>query len=272
MNSERYQISVNNLRVDVIRKRIKHLHLAVYPPDGRVRVSVPLAVSDEAVRLAVIDKLGWIHRKQAKMRDQPRQSSREMVTGESHYFQGRRYLLNVIETDGHETVSLNGNRTMDLYVRPGNGARTGGRASAGSATGNGSEIMAGAGAEDAAGRARRLAILRRWYREQLHDQIPGLIAKWEPIVGADVAEWRIKRMKTRWGTCNTQARRVWLNLELAKKPVNCLEFVLVHEMVHLHERLHNERFMAYMDRFMPQWRLHRAELNRRPLVHEDWGY
>jgi len=258
VSTHRRQIIVNDLRVDVIRKRIKHLHLSVYPQDGRVRVSAPMSVSDDAVRLAVIDKLGWIRRKQAKMREQPRQSPREMVTGESHYFQGQRYLLNVIETDGRQTVILNGNRTMDLYVRPGAGA--------GSEKGVGAAVAAGPET------LKRLAILRRWYREQLHNQIPELIAKWEPIVGVDVAEWRIKRMKTRWGTCNIQDRRVWLNLELAKKPMNCLEFVLVHEMVHLHERLHNERFMAHMDKFMPQWRLYKDELNRRPLVHEDWGY
>jgi predicted metal-dependent hydrolase len=242
MNTDRYTLEVEGVQVEVRRKDIKNLHLAVYPPEGRVRVSAPRYLGDEAVRLAVITKLGWIRRQQAKFRAQARQSQREMVSGESHYYWGRRYLLDVIEADAPPRVRLRGNRTLELRVRPG------------------------------ADRDKREAVLYRWYRARLKEAIPPLVAKWEPVVGVQVAEWGVKRMKTRWGSCNIQARRVWLNLELVKKPPVCLEYVLVHEMVHLLERLHNARFQAYMDKFMPQWRLYRDELNAAPLAYEHWTY
>ncbi|RMD66223.1 M48 family peptidase [Candidatus Parcubacteria bacterium] len=241
MSTERYVLEIEGLRVEVRRKPIKNLHLSVYPPDGQVRVSAPEYLGDEAIRLAVIDKLGWIRRQQAKFQAQPRQSRREMVSGESHYFQGRRYLLEVIEADAPPVVQVN-HRKLVLRVRPGTD------------------------------RDKREAILYRWYRRQLKAQIPPLIAKWEPVIGVQVAEWGVKRMKTRWGTCNIEARRIWLNLELVKKPPRCLEYVLVHEMVHLLERHHNERFRALMSRFLPQWRFYRDELNSEPLAHENWTY
>jgi predicted metal-dependent hydrolase len=237
-----HQITVNDLVVNVVRKDIKNLHLAVCPPDGWVRVSAPLRVNDEAVRLAVISKLAWIKRQQAKFAGQERQSAREYISGESHYYWGRRYLLNVIYHDAPPRVVVRNNTKLDLYVR------------------TGSDL------------ARRERALLAWYRQQLKAAIPPLVAKWEDVMGVQVAEWRVKRMKTRWGTCNVQARRIWLNLELVKKPPNCLEYIVVHEMVHLLERLHNERFVAYMDQFLPQWRLLRAELNQAPLGHETWEY
>ncbi len=230
------------MSVEVVRKDIKNLHLAVYPPNGRVRVAIPLRLDDEAVRLAVISRLGWIRRKQAGLKQQDRQSEREMFSGESHYVQGRRYRLDVIEYTGRTSVCLRNNNTLEMRVRPGTSGQN------------------------------REAALHRWYRQLLRAQIPELIAKWEPVVGVNVADWGIKKMKTRWGTCNNAARRIWLNLELAKKPPSCLEYILVHEMLHLLERHHNDRFREYMDRFMPQWRLHREELNRAPLAHEDWQY
>ncbi len=228
--------------MEVVRKDIKNLHLAVYPPHGRVRVAVPLRVSDETVRLAVISRLGWIRRQQSTLDQQERQSEREMVTGESHFVQGRRYRLDVIEQDGPASVVIRNSKTLELRVRPGTD------------------------------RQKREEVFWRWYRQLLREQIPDLLAKWEPVVGVRVASSGIKRMKTRWGTCNTEAQRIWLNLELAKKPPACLEYILVHEMVHLLERHHNDRFRAYMDEFMPQWRLYREELNRAPLAHEDWEY
>jgi len=228
--------------VDVVRKDIKNLHLAVYPPDGRVRVAVPLLIDDEAVRLAVISKLAWIKRQQALFQGQDRQSAREYVSRESHYYWGDRYLLNVAYHDAPPQVVVRNKTTLDLFVR---------------------------GGSDTAQRER---VLQEWYRQQLKAAIPPLIAKWEQVVGVQVAEWRVKRMKTRWGTCNEQARRIWLNLELVKKPPQCLEYIIVHEMVHLMERNHNERFVAYMDEFMPQWRLFRDELNQAPLAHEAWEY
>ncbi len=242
MSTNHSEIIVGGLAIEVVRKNIKNLHLGVYPPEGRVRVAVPLRLDDEAVRLAVISRLGWIHRKQVEFEEQERQSEREMITGESHYVKGRRYRLDIIEHDGPATVRITNNRTLELRVRPG------------------------------MDREKREALLHRWYRRQLREQIPVLIAKWEPLLGVEVAAWGIKKMKTRWGTCNISARRIWLNLELAKKPNACLEYIVVHEMVHLLERRHNERFREYMDRFMPQWRLFRDELNKFPLGHEDWEY
>ena len=167
---------------------------------------------------------------------------REMVTGESHYVQGRRYRLDVVEHDGPSSICQPNNTTLQLRVRPGTD------------------------------RGKREAVLHRWYRQRLHEQIPELIALWEPVLGVKVTEWRIKKMKTRWGTCNIESRRIWINLELAKKPSECLEYILVHEMVHLLERHHNYLFRAHMDQLMPQWRLHREILNRAPLAHEDWEY
>lgn len=242
MSTEVHQITVGDLVVDVVRKDIKNLHLAVYPPNGRVRVAAPLLVDDEAVRLFTISKLPWIKRQQAKFEAQERQSTREYVSGESHYYRGRRYLLNVVYHDGPPRVTICNNTTLDLIVRTGSDA------------------------------AQRERVLLEWYRRQLKDLVPPLIAKWEGAIGAEVAEWGVKRMKTKWGTCNIEARRIWLNLELAKTSVRCLEYIIVHEMVHLLERNHTDRFTAYMNQFLPQWRLRRDELNRGPLAHEDWDY
>jgi predicted metal-dependent hydrolase len=235
-------IDVHGIRVEVVRKNIKNLHVGVYPPNGRVRVAVPLRLDDDAVRLALISRLAWIRRRQTEFEQQDRQSRREMLTGETHYFQGRRYRLNVIEHKGPPAIVSSSNTTMELRVRLG------------------------------ADQNEREDVLQRWYRSQLRGLIPPLIAKWESKVGVTVGEVRIKRMKTRWGSCNTAARRIWLNLELAKKPALCLEYVLVHEMVHMLERGHGERFRNLMDRYLPTWRLCREELNRTPLAHEEWRY
>lgn len=237
-----HQIDVNGLAVDVVRKDIKNLHLAVYPPNGRVRVAAPLRVNDEAVRLAVIARLAWIKRQQLKFEEQERETQREYVNGESHYFQGARYRLNVIVRDAPSRVIVRNKRFIDLYVRPHSTLE------------------------------QRERIMSAWYRAYLRQTVPPLIEKWASIIGVEVAEWGIKQMKTRWGTCNIKARRVWLNLELAKKSARCLEYILVHEMVHLLERHHNERFLELMNKFMPQWRLLREELNRAPLSHETWDY
>jgi hypothetical protein len=239
---ERRQISIRGLPVDVVRKGIKNLHLGVYPPHGRVRVAAPLAVSDEAVRLAVIGKLGWIKRQRARFEEQPRESKREMVSGESHYFLGQRYRLNVVVQNGPARVAIRNKRKIDLFVRQGTGT------------------------------FQRERVLHAWYRRQLKALIPPLIAQWEDAMGVKVAEWGVKQMKTKWGACNVEARRIWLNLELAKKPVQCLEYIIVHEMAHLVERHHNDRFTKLMDSFLPQWRLQRAELNRAPLGHATWKY
>lgn len=225
-----------------MRKAIKNLHLAVYPPEGRVRMAVPLHVTDENIRLAVISKLSWIRRQRTNFINQPRQSKREMVSGESHYFMGRRYLLDVDYRHGRHEIALKNNNTMTLFVQSGTS------------------------------RQNREKVLLDWYRRQLKEMIPNLIAQWEPVVGVQVNHWGIKKMKTRWGACNSEAKRIWFNLELAKKPPECLTYILVHEMVHLLERHHNVRFKSLMDRFLPSWLMHREELNRAPLAHEDWQY
>ena len=207
-----------------------------------MRVAAPLAVSDEAVRLAVIEKLAWIKRQRAKFADQPRQSQREMVNGESHYFLGRRYRLRVHAHAAPARVAVHGVGHLDLFVRP--GTRT----------------------------EKREAIVLRWHREQLKKLVPPLLEKWQNLLRVRVADWGIKRMRTKWGSCNSLARRVWFNLELAKKPEVCLEYIVAHELTHLHERHHNDRFTALLDTHMPQWRQYRDMLNRLPLAHEDWVY
>ncbi|MCX4156649.1 MULTISPECIES: M48 family metallopeptidase [Paraburkholderia] len=199
-------------------------------------------MSDDAIRLAVIGKLGWIRRQQQKFEAQPRQSKREMVSGESHYYQGRRYRIRVVYHEGPATVVLRNKTTMVITVRPETSAE------------------------------QRLRIVERWYRDQLKAEIPALLEKWQPLLGVKVAAWGIKKMKTKWGSCSINAGRIWVNLELAKKLPQCLEYILVHEMVHLMERHHNDRFTALMDRHLPHWRSYREELNRAPLGHEDWSH
>ena len=238
----KHHISVSGLDVEVIRKDIKNLHIGVYPPDGRVRVAAPLSLDDDAVRLAVISKLGWIKKQKKNFKEQPRQSKREFVQRESHYFLGRRYLLNIKEERGPARVEIRRSNRLDLYVPQGSSTEQSER------------------------------VLTEWYRRELKARIPPLIEKWQAVIGVQIAEWGVKRMKTKWGSCNREARRIWFNLELAKKPIHCLEYIVVHEIVHILERHHNERFTALMDVFMPTWRLHRDELNRTPLKHEKWIY
>lgn len=242
MTTETHHFTVRGIKVEVVRKDIKNLHLGVYPPHGRVRVATPLVVNDEAVRLAVIDKLGWIKRQKAKFAEQPRQTQREMVNGESHYFLGKRYRLRVHEIDAPARVTLRGLGSIDLFVRPNTDS------------------------------AQREIILLRWHREQLKAIIPPILEKWQSALKVQVADWGVKKMKTKWGSCNTVARRVWFNLELAKKPVQCIEYIVLHELVHLLERHHNEHFTSLMDSYMPHWRLCRDTLNSGVLGYEEWKY
>jgi predicted metal-dependent hydrolase len=243
MNIELSRITVSGLPVEIVRKAIKNLHLGVYPPNGRVRVAAPVRVHNEAVRLAVISRLAWIKRQRRRFHSQERQSAREFISRESHYFLGRRYLLNVIERDEPSRVVVVHNKTaLDVYVP------------------RGTEC------------AKKQQALIAWYRKELKALIPPMIEKWEGILGITVADWGVKKMKTKWGSCNVEDRRIWLNLELAKKPVHCLEYIVAHEMVHLLERHHNDRFTTLMDKFLPNWRLHRDELNSAPLAHETWSY
>lgn len=235
-------ITVSGIRVQIERKNIKNLHLGVYPPNGRVRVAAPLVINDEAVRLAVIDKLGWIRRQQAKFAEQPRQSARDMVNGESHYLLGRRYRLRVHEQPGKQYLAIRGLASLDLFVNPGRST------------------------------VQREAVLLRWHRQQLNGLIQPLMAQWQTTLGVQANTWGIKRMKTKWGSCNPVSKRLWFNLELAKKPVECLEYIVVHELVHLLERNHTERFTTLMDQHLPSWRARRELLNSSPLAHESWAY
>lgn len=240
MNIEEHELMVSGLRVHLIRKSIKNLHLGVYPPDGHVRVAAPLTVSTEAVRRAVIEKLGWIKRQQAKFNQQERQPEREMVSGESHYFLGHRYRLQVIPAAGHSKIILPNRSFMELYVSP-----------------------------DSSAEYRR-QILARWYRTQLKGLLNPIVDKWQHLLQVEVTAWGIKKMKTKWGSCNPDAGRIWINLELAKKSLQCIEYVVAHELLHLVERTHNSRFVTLLDLHIPQWRVYRQELNAAPLAYEIW--
>jgi len=242
MTTESHELIVSGLRVSVVRKRIKNLHLGVYPPDGRVRVAVPLTISDEAVRIAVLGKLRWIRRQQAAFAGQARQSRREMIAGESHYYLGRRYRLAVSTTQGKSEVTIRSRNTLELRAAPGMTPE------------------------------QRARVLAHWYRERLRALATPLLEKWQRILGVTVEEWGIKKMKTKWGSCNASARRIWLNLELVKKPPECLEYLIVHELIHLLVRHHDVRFHALMDKHLPKWQASRKTLNAAPLAHEVWEY
>lgn len=234
--SSTHEITVSGIPVQVVRKPIKHLHLSVCPPQGHVRVAAPIHMTDDNIRLAIITRLIWIKQQQANFQAQPRQSARQMVTGESHYVFGKRYRLEVIERRGCHEVVIKNNRTLQLFVNPGTST------------------------------PNRALVLNQWYRDQLTARIPKLLDRWQPQIGKEVADWGIKKMKTKWGSCNIAQRRIWLNLELAKKPIECLEYVVVHELVHLLERHHGDRFKAHMDQYFPQWRHCRDVLQREPLA------
>jgi predicted metal-dependent hydrolase len=236
------QITISNITIDVFRKEIKNIHLAVYPPTGRVRIAAPISVNADTLRLFAISKLGWIKRNQRKFEGQERQSPREYKNRESHYFQGRRYLMNVIEVNATPKVVLRSKTYIDLFVRPKTSSE------------------------------KCHEIMNEWYRQQLKQLIPGIIEKWEGIMDVKVNEWHIKQMKTKWGTCNIPKKRIWLNLELAKKPLHCLEYIIVHEMVHLLERHHNDRFLYHISKYLPNWKQLKAELNKLPVSHADWEY
>lgn len=233
-------LTVGGITVAVVRKPIRSLRFSVQPPDGSVRVSAPVELNDDVVRLAIVNKLSWIKRQREAFAAQPRQSARAMVTGETHYVFGRACRLRVVEHDG--PVRIGTPRKGEIVVHARRGLTS----------------------------EQRERALHAWYRERLKELVPELVAKWERLLDVKAAAVGIKRMKTRWGTCNTSARRVWLNLELAKKPRRCLEYIVAHELAHLVERTHSARFVALLDRHMPRWQGLRAELNAAPLAHEGW--
>lgn len=230
-------IIIRDIQIEVIRKDIKNLHLSVHPPDGRVRISSPQHLNNEAIRLFAISRLSWIRRNIKEFNNQKREPVFEYVSGESHYYKGVRYLLNVVYHDRKPKVEIRNKKYIDLFVR----------------TGSSQE--------------KRKEVLNEWYRGKLKKEIVKLLEKWQPIIGVDVTDFGVRQMKTKWGTCSEQVKRIWLNLELAKKPFNNLEYVVVHELLHLIEHKHNERFIALMDKFLPNWRSLKKELNNSPLGH-----
>ncbi len=235
------QITLGDIAVDVVTKDIKNIHLSVYPPTGRVRISAPLRMEIELIRVYAISKLGWIKTQQRKLRAQERETRREYLDRESHYVWGKRYLLKVSEKEAPSEVVLKHNKIL-LQVRP-------------------ETNLVG-----------KQAVVEEWYRKTLKEAVVPLIAKWEPLMGVKVERFYVQKMKTKWGSCSPATRSIRFNTDLAKKPLECLEYIVVHEMVHLLERHHNESFISHMNRFMPQWRLFQADLNRLPVRHEDWIY
>jgi predicted metal-dependent hydrolase len=234
-------VQLGDIAVDVVLKDIKNVHLSVYPPTGRVRISAPSRMSLDTIRVFAISKLDWIKQQQKKLREQERETSREYLDRESHYVWGKRHLLKVIESTSAPEVDLKRNILL-LRIRPGSNEE------------------------------KKQAALEEWYRKQLKAAVPPLIAKWESLLGVKVKRFFVQRMKTKWGSCSSGAGSIRLNTELAKKPPECLEYIVVHEILHLLEPTHNSRFIALMDQFMPKWQFQRQELNRLPVRHETWGY
>ena len=241
MSTDVSQIQLGDIAVDVVLKDIKNVHLSVHPPTGRVRISAPKRMRLDTIRVFAISKLAWIRQQQTKLRAQERETPREYVERESHYVWGKRHLLTVIESEGTPSIEIKHSRML-LRVPP----RT--------------------------GEEKRKALVEAWYREQLKEAVPPLLARWQQLLGVSVQRFFVQRMKTRWGSCNPKTGTIRLNTDLAKKPRGCLEYLVVHEMIHLIEPTHNARFVALMDGAMPQWRIVREQLNRLPVRHDEWAY
>ena len=235
MNSGSAYLTVADLGID-----IKNLHISVYPPVGRVRVAAPERMDDDTIRRAVVQRLPWIKRQREQLLLADRQTEREMVSGETHYIWGQRYRLDVSRTSGKHRVERSAS-TLWVIASP------------------------GASAEE------RYSVLDRWYRREMKAALPPLLEKWQEILGVQVSRFVVRRMKTKWGTCKPESALVSFNSELAKKNPRCLEYIVVHELAHLRERVHGEAFVALMDAYMPDWCARRDELNGAPLAHEEWG-
>jgi len=237
------QLTISNITIDVVRKDIKNIHLSVNPPDGSVKIASPLRIDDEAIRLFAISKIPWIKKQQKKFENQQRQSERNFITRESHYYKGQRFLLNIIEVDSQKKQKIHvSNNKLIMRIKK-------------SIT-----------------KEQRKKLLTEWYRSELKNMIPPLINKWEKKIGVKLSGWKVRQMKTKWGSCNIENRTILLNLELAKKPVQCLEYIVVHELLHLIERNHNKQFMKLLDSHLPQWELYRDQLNQFPISHPEWSY
>ena len=232
-------IRIGEIAIALTRKDVKHVHLSVHPPSGRVTLVAPKGTRREVARAYAVSKLGWIRDQQAKLRGQARETPRQFVERESHYLWGRRYLLSVREEEAKPSIRL-GHRTITLTVRPGSSM------------------------------AKREAVMHAWHKALLHEAVPALIRRWESKLGVEVAGYFLQRMKTKWGSCNHRARTIRLNTELVKKPKDLLEYVVVHEMLHIMEPTHSERFMTLLSKHYPTWREVRAELNELPLGAVAW--
>jgi predicted metal-dependent hydrolase len=235
------QINLGTLSIDVVKKDIKNVHLSVHPPFGKVLVSAPEYMELDTIRLFAISKLNWIKSQQSKIRLQERETPREYLNRESHYVWGKRYLLSVVETDGAQSIELKHNKLI--------------------LTARSNRIE-----------EKKHALLEAWYRKQVHLALPSLLAKWEPLMGVKAKRIFVQRMKTKWGSCNQKAGSLRLNTDLAKKPPQCLEYIVVHELAHLIEPTHNARFVAVMDKFMPNWKHLKDTLNQLPVRHENWTH
>lgn len=235
------QFKLGDIVVDVLQKDIKNLHLSVHPPAGKVRISAPMRMDLDTIRVFAITKLAWIKNQQKKLREQERETPREYIDRESHYVWGKRYLLKIVEIEATPTVELKHNK-MFLQLRPD------------------------------ASQEKRQEVLDAWYREQLKEVVPELISKWEKTVGVKTGKVFVQKMKTKWGSCSPVRKNIRLNTDLAKKPLQCLEYIVAHELTHLVERHHNGHFIALMDAHMPNWRQYREMLNSLPLAHQEWGY
>lgn len=236
-----HQIELGDIRIDVVLKNIKNIHLSVYPPTGQVRIAAPERMDLDTIRVYAISKLGWIRDQQRKFQAQERETPREYLNRESHYVWGKRYLLKVVEVEAAPSIELQHSR-MILSVRPGSDER------------------------------KKQEVLEAWYRKQIKAAVGSLIEQWEKRLEVTVEQVNIRRMKTRWGSCNHRKGRILFNTELAKKPRECLEYIVVHEMMHLLEPTHNAKFISLMDQHLPQWKAIRDELNRAPLGHVTWEY
>jgi predicted metal-dependent hydrolase len=234
-------IMLGNIAVEVVLKDIKNIHLSVYPPEGAVRIAAPRRTKVDTLRVFAISKLAWIKQQQKKLREQARQTPREHVDRETHYVWGKRYQLALREVEAAPAVTLKHTR-MVLQVRPGATAET------------------------------RQEVVAHWYREQIRTALPALLATWEARIGVRAGHIFVQKMKTKWGSCNPSNGNIRFNTDLAKKPRQCLEYIVVHELIHLLEPHHNERFARLMDQHLPDWRQRRVVLNGAPLGHEDWGY
>jgi len=232
-------IQIGDISISVTRKDIKNVHLSVHPPRGRVTLSAPTETRLEVARAYAITRLSWIREQQAKLRAQNRETPRAFIERESHYLWGRRHLLTVIERDAKPSVKVDHKR-ITLIVRP------------------------------SSDQAKRAAIIHEWHKALLHEFIPTLISKWEPKLDVQVTAYFLRRMKTKWGSCNHKVGHIRLNTELVKKPKDLIEYVVVHEMLHLIEPTHSDQFISLITDHLPTWREARAELNELPLTAEEW--